>query len=114
MDKAAVAARFANGVGVAVLISVVFATGWARAQMVAAPAPQPGLNNPLNRNPDRRSGEPDPSPLMQDERDSSSRPTQPAEPGAPDPRDAVLPAPDTARDLLSPPPAAAASRPVAP
>ncbi len=123
MDKAAVATGFTKGVAAAVLITAALAPGWVMAQvaqMTAAPvtapvaqAPQPRLKNPLNRNPARRSGVPDSAPVMQDERNSSSRPTQPAAPASPDPRDAVLPAPDTARDLPSPP-AATASQPVAP
>lgn len=47
-----------------------------------------GLNNPLNRNPQDRSSVPDTASVTQDLRNSSTRPTQPAAPSEPDPRNA--------------------------
>ena len=77
----------------------------ASAQSLPAPTgesagemPTPTLPNPLNRNPGRRSGLSDAAPVMQDERNSTSRPTLPAAPGTPDSRDTVLPAPNGAFD----------------
>lgn len=70
-----------------------------------APAlPSPGLANPLDRNPLNRSGVPDSAPVMQDIRDSSTRPTLPAAPASPDVRDADKQPPDKTRDAQLPPP----------
>ncbi|MES2361424.1 MAG: hypothetical protein V4646_06440 [Pseudomonadota bacterium] len=57
------------------------------------------LLNPLSRNPGRRSGIPDTAPVPDDPRNSSTRPTLPAAPVTPDPRDVVPPQPDGSRDL---------------
>lgn len=65
----------------------------------AGQSSQKKLVNPLNRNPSRRSGIPDTAPVPDDPRNSSTRPTLPAAPSAPDPRDVVPPQPDSSRDL---------------
>lgn len=58
----------------------------------------PGLNNPLNRNPQDRSSVPDTAPVTQDARNSSTRPTESAAPSQPDVRNADVPPADSSRD----------------
>ncbi len=94
---------------------------WVAAQAVVSPsgapagqAPAQDLSNPaninpLNRNPDRRSGVSDSAPVAQDPRNSSSRPTLQAAPGTPDSRDAVLAPPDRTRDAAPTSPGETAS-----
>lgn len=67
----------------------------------AGQSSQKKLVNPLNRNPNRRNGISDtaPVPVPDDPRNSSTRPTLPAAPSTPDPRDVVPPQPDGSRDL---------------
>lgn len=73
-------------------------TGSSSGASAGQPSPKK-LLNPLNRNPGRRSGIPDTAPVPDDPRNSSSRPTLPAAPNAPDPRDVLPPQPDGSRDL---------------
>lgn len=75
--------------------------------MVAAQTPElpsTGLGNPLDRNPLNRSNVPDSAPVVQDVRDSSTRPTLPAAPSSPDIRDADKQPADKTRDAEIPPP----------
>ena len=96
------------------LMALVLALSGAPALLAAQAevAPSRGLDNPLNRNPARRSGVSDSAPVEQDTRNSSTRPTLPAAPAAPDTRDAAPPAPDTSRDV--PPPALEPATPSGP
>jgi hypothetical protein len=82
-----------------------FVSAVSLAQVMPAPAVAdvavrplvPGFDNPLNRNPRRRSGFSDAAPVSQDSRNSSSRPTLPAASPSPDPR-SYVPPPDPSRD----------------
>jgi hypothetical protein len=89
--SAGMAARPATVMAVALTLAAVLAPA-----LVAAQAPD--LNNPLNRNPRNRTGFADSAPVVQDPRNSTSRPTQPAASRKPDVRDTV-PAPDPSRDV---------------
>ena len=88
-------------------LSLSLAPAWVAAQgglgsssgVSAGQPSQKKLANPLNRNPSRRSGIPDTAPVPDDPRNSSTRPTLPAAPSTPDPRDVVPPQPDSSRDL---------------
>jgi hypothetical protein len=74
--SAGMAARPATVMAVALTLAAVLAPA-----LVAAQAPD--LNNPLNRNPRNRTGFADSAPVVQDPRNSTSRPTQPAHRASP-------------------------------
>lgn len=91
---------------VAVMLSLAGGSAMVAAQTTAAPPATPStrVSNPLDRNPLNRSGVPDTATVLQDIRDSTTRPTLPAAPSTPDIRDADKQPPDATRDAQLPPP----------
>ena len=110
MNKAWTFARLVKQLLVVIFLVLACAPALVAAQtMQTAQTLSPGLGNPLNRNPLNRRGLSDSAPVEQDLRNSTTRPTLPSAPVAPDVRDVVVPAPDRSRDVTQP-----AAEPVTP